>query len=168
MDDVVPRARGVAVRDGKVAELLLPQSKESEAEWCVRLRPTRTIRLRSDEALFPGFCDPHSHMLNTGISLLRCSLAGCSDMAELLGRIKSWVASRPGEKIVIGVSYDDTKLQEMRHPTRPELDSVTAGRRVVVQHVSGHVGVANTEALALVKGDNELISEFFKWFYFLG
>ncbi len=161
MDDAAPRVSGVAVRDGKVTELLHLHSNESEAAWCQRLQPARTIRLLGDQALIPGFVDPHSHALATGRSLLRCSLAGCKDVAELLQRVKAWVAARSGEKIVIGVSYDDTKLNEMRHPTRLELDSISGdgGAHVIVQHVSGHVGVGNTAALAVVTRENELISE---------
>ncbi len=52
--------------------------------------------------------------------------------------------------------YDDALLDERRHPTVAELDSVTAGYPAVLHHVTGHVAVVNTvagRALGLASGE---------------
>jgi predicted amidohydrolase YtcJ len=128
-------------------------------QFCSRHQPARLVRLEPGHVLLPGFVDPHSHLLGTGRNLMLCSLAGCADVAELQDRLRAWIASHEGEKLVLGVSYDDTKLREMRHPTRSELDSVSAGAMIVIQHVSGHVGVANTAGMALATEHPDLISK---------
>ena len=52
--------------------------------------------------------------------------------------------------------YDDALLDERRHPTVAELDSVTTGYPAVLHHVTGHVAVVNTvagRALGLASGE---------------
>jgi predicted amidohydrolase YtcJ len=157
MDPAAPRARGVAVSNGVIVEVL--GTAGDEAYFCSRHQPSRLVRLEPGHVLLPGFVDPHSHMLGTGRNMMLCSLVGCENVAELLERVRVWIATHQGDKLVLGVSYDDTKLREMRHPTRSELDSVSASIVIVIQHVSGHVGVANTAAMTLETEHPELVSK---------
>jgi len=50
--------------------------------------------------------------------------------------------------LVIGFGYDDSQLQERRHPTRDELDAISDAVPVLFLHQSGHLGAANGAALA--------------------
>ncbi|MCB1855242.1 MAG: amidohydrolase, partial [Halieaceae bacterium] len=59
-------------------------------------------------------------------------------------------ANTPAGDWVFGFNYDDTLLAERRHPTRAELDAVSTEHPVVATHVSGHMMVANSAALAAV------------------
>jgi len=56
----------------------------------------------------------------------------------------------PAGEWVSGFNYDDTLLAERRHPTRAELDAVSTDHPVVATHVSGHMLVGNSLALAAV------------------
>ncbi len=47
----------------------------------------------------------------------------------------------------MGFGYDDSQLREGRHPTRDDLDRVSAELPVIVIHQSGHLGAANSRAL---------------------
>ena len=52
--------------------------------------------------------------------------------------------------------YDDALLDERRHPTVAELDSVTEGCPAVLHHITGHVAVVNAvagRALGLASGE---------------
>jgi predicted amidohydrolase YtcJ len=49
-----------------------------------------------------------------------------------------------------GFGYDDTLLEEKRHPTRDDLDAVSTDVPVYITHVSGHMGVGNSRALELL------------------
>src|SRR5262249_4827230 len=51
---------------------------------------------------------------------------------------------------VFGHGYDDSMLAERRHPMREELDRVSTEHPVVVIHVLGHLGSANSVALEKV------------------
>ncbi len=50
--------------------------------------------------------------------------------------------------IVLGFGYDDSQLQERRHPTRDDLDAVSRDLPIAVIHQSGHFGALNSAALA--------------------
>jgi predicted amidohydrolase YtcJ len=52
-----------------------------------------------------------------------------------------------------GQGYDDTRLDERRHPTREDLDSVAPHHPVVLTRVCGHMCVANSRALELAGVD---------------
>jgi predicted amidohydrolase YtcJ len=47
------------------------------------------------------------------------------------------------------MGYDDTGIEERRHPTRADLDAVSRDHPVVAVHVSGHLMGVNTMALQL-------------------
>jgi predicted amidohydrolase YtcJ len=51
--------------------------------------------------------------------------------------VKEWIDAHPQDEAVLAVQYDDTKLREMRHPTREELDVISQNKVVVIQHISG-------------------------------
>ncbi|MFK7731821.1 MAG: amidohydrolase, partial [Pseudomonadales bacterium] len=50
---------------------------------------------------------------------------------------------------LFGWGYDDTLLAERRHPSRFDLDRVSTEQPIFIMHVSGHMGVANSKALAI-------------------
>ena len=69
------------------------------------------------------------------------------NLPQLVDRLQQFAASR-GDGWIVGHGYDDTLLAETRHPTRDDLDRVSAVRPVAVVHVSGHLAVVNSVALA--------------------
>ncbi|HBY95082.1 MAG TPA: amidohydrolase [Chloroflexi bacterium] len=54
----------------------------------------------------------------------------------------------PPGRWVRGGGYNENKLAEQRHPTRADLDPVSPEHPVFLSHVSGHMAVANSLALA--------------------
>ena len=52
---------------------------------------------------------------------------------------------------MIGSGYDHNKLAGGRHPTRHDLDPVSPGHPVVLNHTSGHFCVLNTVAMNLAR-----------------
>ncbi|MFD8561868.1 amidohydrolase [Streptosporangium canum] len=98
----------------------------------------------------PGFNDAHHHLSMRGQRLreldLRESQVGSLD--ELYAKVAERAAGLPPDAWVRGAGYDQNKLGA--HPTREALDRAAGGRPVWLQHVSGHMGVANTAAFALM------------------
>ena len=70
------------------------------------------------------------------------------DIAGLQAALRAKAEERPGGGWLLGIGYDDTLLAEHRHPTRDDLDAVATDRPIYIAHVSGHMGVANSRALA--------------------
>ena len=105
-------------------------------------------------ALVPGFIDAHGHFPASGLSVLGVDLnsppiGSVETLAQLQARLEVKAAETPEGEWIFGFGYDDTLLAEMRHPTRQDLDAVSTEHPIYVWHISGHMGVANSRALAL-------------------
>lgn len=106
------------------------------------------------KTMLPGFIDPHSHFMWAGttslyeVDLNPPPIGGVSNMDQLIARLTEWAEANPDAPVIVGNSYDDTLLAELRHPTRADLDKVSSTRPVVITHISGHVRVGNSAALA--------------------
>ena len=109
--------------------------------------------------LLPGFVDAHGHVFLCGFQALAADLLPPPDgtvrnIADLVARTREW-ASKNGPAIersgwIIAFGYDDAQLEERRHPTADELDSVSLEVPVLVMHQSGHLGAMNHKGLELV------------------
>lgn len=103
-------------------------------------------------ALLPGFVDAHSHFPGAGLSAIAADLnappiGATRSLEELVAALAQQAALRGADDWVFGVGYDDTLLAEGRHPTRTDLDRVSATQPVVALHVSGHLAAVNSRAL---------------------
>ena len=127
-------------------------SREDVLDWAGD--GARIIDLEG-RAIVPGFVDAHGHFPGEGIYSKVVDLnAPPVGAIERLDDIIALLALRADEtsagEWVVGMSYDDTLLAEERHPTREDLDRVSTTHPVAIIHVSGHLAVANSMALASV------------------
>lgn len=102
--------------------------------------------------LMPGFVDAHGHFPGSGQSVFNADLRSppvgtITTMAELVDALQAFAESHP-EGWIVGNGYDDTLLEEGRHPTRDDLDRVSSTRPVAIVHISGHLASVNSVALA--------------------
>lgn len=105
------------------------------------------------KTLIPGFIDAHGHFPGSGLSELGADLnsppiGGVRSIDELQQVLRRHIDAHPERHWVFGFGYDDTLLAEHRHPTRAELDAVAGDRPLVLLHISGHMAMANSQALA--------------------
>lgn len=115
---------------------------------------TVTVDLRG-RTLLPGFIDAHGHFPGSGMFVVSADLNSppigtITDMAGVLEAVREEAARRAPGEWVTGWGYDDTLLAEKRHPTRAELDAVSTEHPISIMHISGHMLVANSMALAKV------------------
>jgi len=145
MDAADTIAEAVSVKNGQIdavgrSEMLLELADEQ----------TSIVDLRG-RTLMPGFIDAHGHFPGSGQTVFSADLnsppiGDITDLTQLIDRLRQFAAAR-GDGWVVGHGYDDTLLAEKRHPTRDDLDRVSAERPVAVVHVSGHLAVVNSVAL---------------------
>ena len=111
---------------------------------------TRVVELRGRSAV-PGFNDAHQHLLSLGRSMMQVNLRPgvVSTLDELLDTVKAHVEQTPVGGWVVGGRYDHYYLDTKRHPLREELDRVAPDNPVFIKRTCGHMGVANSKALAL-------------------
>lgn len=116
---------------------------------------TQLIEL-GDNALLPGFIDAHGHVTYLAVTLQMANLAsppvgGVTNIAELQAELGAHMAKQDlaPDAWVVGNGYDDSLLQEKRHPTKADLDAVSVDHPIALMHVSGHLAAANSKALAI-------------------
>jgi hypothetical protein len=108
--------------------------------------------------LLPGFIDAHGHLPDYVTTWGRPDLSPppvgtVKTVADIQAVVRRWLAEHPAPagQLVFFTGYDDSLLAERRHPTRADLDAVSATVPILLLHASGHLAVANSAALALVK-----------------
>jgi len=102
-------------------------------------------------AILPGFVDGHSHfpasgLFDTAVHVGSPALGSVRNIEQMVGALSARALESDAHWIV-GWGYDDTLLEDDRHPTRFDLDKVSRDRPVVVWHISFHMAALNSRAL---------------------
>ncbi len=103
-------------------------------------------------AMLPGFWAAHDHCpaaASDRVDLNSPPIGRVHSIDELVAALRERARATPPGQWVLGRGYDDTLLRERRHPNRRDLDSVSTKHPVWVVHTSGHLGAANSKALAM-------------------
>ena len=150
MDSSAPTVEAVAIRGQTITA-----AGALDDVMALRGESTRVVEL-GDRALLPGFIDAHGHFLGAGQALDALSLhsppvGDVTNIDELVEKIRRWIVEKdiPAGEAVVGGGYDDSLLEEGRHPTRYDLDLASTDHPIVLGHVSGHLRAANSVALAV-------------------
>ncbi len=150
MDPQRPAVEAVAVR----GETIVAAGSRDEV-MALEGASTRVVDL-GDNALLPGFIDSHGHFLGAGrdqtsLGLHPPPVGDVNNIDDLVRKVRAWIDEHdipPGEAVT-GRGYDDSLLEEGRHPTREDLDRASTEHPIVLTHVSGHLTTTNSAALAV-------------------
>ncbi len=152
INDNQPNAQAVAVKDGLIVAV-------GSVAAMTAFRGDATVMYDLDgRAMLPGFVDSHGHAGMGGLQALSANLLAppdgrVNDIASLQHVISDWVNANEvivsEVNMVIGFGYDNAQLAELRHPTRQDLDDISTDLPILIVHQSGHLGVANSKALAM-------------------
>lgn len=148
LDQENTRASSIAVTKGRISRIW-DKSEPAIGEMNFTAN-TKVLNLEG-ATLIPGFIDTHNHLLmySQFRKQANCSTPPNHNIQDILNRVKDSVADTPKEEWVLGWGYDNTLLEEKRHPTRKELDAIAPDRPVFIRHISAHFAVANSIALKL-------------------
>jgi len=117
--------------------------------------PTTRVVDLAGKTMVPGLNEPHNHFAMYGVYALRLvnlqspPIGPVSGMKDLIEVLRERAGKTPKGEWVYGRGYDDTLMAEQRHPTRHDLDQASTEHPIYITHVSGHLSVANSKALAL-------------------
>ncbi len=111
----------------------------------------------------PGFYAPHDHfpwagsIAVTTVNLNSPPMGPVENIDGLVDALREKAGETPEGEWIQGWGYDDTLVEDQRHPTRHDLDRVSTEHPIYISHTSGHLGVANTAALGMagITGDTE-------------
>ena len=131
-------AEALAVKNGKIVFV----GPLAEAKALVG-PATTTIDL-AGKTLLPGFIDTHGHFVYFGKNLVDADLFGCTDIPDLLTRMRKQAERTPAGAWIVGFGYQPRQMQENRAPTIEELNGVAADRPVMIVDSSGHLGAGNS------------------------
>ena len=118
-------------------------------EWAKKTRAT--VVDVGGHAILPGFVDGHSHFPASGlfdkaVHVGSPPLGSVRNIDGMISALSARALENDGHWIV-GWGYDDSLLEDDRHPNRYDLDKVSRDRPVVVWHISFHMAVLNSRAL---------------------
>ena len=108
------------------------------------------------KTVLPGFIDSHCHMASVGSEhalQVDCSSVKRKNIPQIVAALKEAAGKTPPGSWIIGHSYDETRLEEKRHPTKSELDAASTKHPILLKSFTYHFGVVNSAALKLAKID---------------
>ena len=149
MDGRVEEA--VAISGDKIAKV--GSNQEMEA-W--QGEHTQVIDL-GGRTVVPGFNDTHTHLVGYGNSLRYVNLENCRSCEEMCRRIKHFIEEKqiPAGEWVFGRGWNQNLFSDGAFPTKEDLDNVSSQHLILIIRTCGHVGIANTMALADAKVTRE-------------
>ena len=147
MDERRPTAQAVAVRGGRILAVGAVDPVLAAAG------PGARVVDLGGHTLIPGFVDGHGHFTQVANELDWVDLAPppagaitCID--DILGALRRRLGQLAVQhKYILGTGYDDSMLEERRHPTKEDLDRVSTSLPIWVVHASRHMAVGNSMAL---------------------
>jgi len=149
MDENNTVVQAVAVRKGRI----IAAGKDEDV---LKLKGVcaRVVDLNG-RTMLPGFVDAHSHFPGSGLDQIMVDLNSppigrIRNIKDLKAALSKEVLESGKNDWVVGFGYDDTLLDEKRHPTRADLDEISATQPIWIIHISGHLCVANSKTLAIV------------------
>lgn len=149
VDEARPQAEAVAVGGGRIIAV------GDDAEIAALQGPkTRVVDL-GGKTMVPGFVDGHSHIGDVAAlwnltDLSPPPVGTTRSVADLQAVMRAYIAEHPGpgDRMVVGMGYDDSLMAERRAPNLAEMDAISTERPVCVVHVSGHLARCNSAGLA--------------------
>lgn len=138
-----PWAEAMAIRDekilciGSISQIML-DCGAAESQDVVQLKGSFVM---------PGFNDAHSHLGGAGRDKLNLALNDATSVDDLLKRVKAAAEKRQPGDWILGSGWDQSRWADPQYPTRLELDQAAPNNPVFLDHVSGHIGIANSLAL---------------------
>jgi predicted amidohydrolase YtcJ len=145
MDPDHPFATALAIRDGQILSI----GSDAQVRAAVP-QTTQTIDLQGRTAT-PGLIDAHAHPMGVGFARADLNIASppCHAIEDIVRLVVERAAATTEGSWVVGRGYDQGRLTDRRHPTRWDLDPLSAGHPVLLLRACHHIGVANTYALRL-------------------
>jgi predicted amidohydrolase YtcJ len=141
VNDRQPRARAIAVKEGKVIFV----GSDTEAK---RFAATKVIDLQGNTVV-PGMTDSHCHLHGVGEREMTLNLEGTTSLEDFLAKVKARVdLAKPGEWVT-GRGWVETFWKPQEFPTRWDLDRVSPKNPVYLTRADGHGAVANSVAIKL-------------------
>ena len=149
VDEAVPQAEAVAIRDGRI------QAVGTDAEIRAFVGSSTEVVDLEGKTAIPGFIEGHGHYMGVGESTLQLNLMNVANWQEVIDMVAAAVAqAEPGE-LITGRGWHQEKWDVRPEPNvdglpyHDGLSAVSTENPVVLSHASGHATYANAYAMEL-------------------
>lgn len=144
VDRCATKAQAVLIEDAHI--LAVGQNEEVAA---LAATDAEKIDL-GGKTMLPGFIDAHSHICNPLSAFAALPETGIDSKDALKMALKGFIEKDCllDNGWLIASGYENSLFENNAHPTRYDLDEVSTDVPIVVLHKSGHIGAANSKALA--------------------
>lgn len=154
--DEMSIAHAVAVKDGRIIALS-DDISEYPDNW---VGQNTQINDLNGLTLMPGFVQSHAHFNLIVLKKMTINLApppdgGVANLTTLKDALSTAAQKIPAGYPIMGIGYDDTVMEEKRHPTRDDLDAISTEHPIIIMHISFHLAVMNSKALEMAGIDAE-------------
>jgi predicted amidohydrolase YtcJ len=147
MDDARRVFTAMAVRGERITAL----GNDAKIYSCIDSH-TQVVELNK-RTILPGLIDVHTHAILWAEGILRNEIdltyPTVKSITDVVAAVRQKASTTKAGEWVKGNGWDDAKLAEHRYITRQDLDAVSPHNPVYLEHVTGHLGVANGLALQL-------------------
>lgn len=155
MEGKAPRyVEALAVQDGKIT---FAGAMSDSDGW--KGPNTQEVDL-AGQTLLPGFVDGHSHIFlhveaQDWADLSSAPVGTTRNFDDIIRALKEKQKELGADETewLVGSGYDESLLDEKRHPTAADLDTAFPNTPVLLFHVSGHIFIVNSAGLK-AKGVN--------------
>lgn len=151
LDPARPQAQAVALREKRI---LAVGSVEE-------LRPYLTTQTQilpcHKKTVLPGFIDPHLHLFAWASRFCGVVVSKARSIPELQLLLRGTLLRTQPSGWLRGYGYDESFLDEKRHPTRWDLDAISLVQPILLRHRTGHAAVLNSAALQLIGVDRHFV-----------
>ena len=143
-------AEVVATLQGKITFV----GSKAEAEAAGYFKKGTDIKLvdLQGKTMLPGFVDGHGHFPAQGsaditqVNLNSPPIGKMNSIKDYVTALENKAATTAPGALVQGWGYDDTLVEEQKHPSQEDLN-LSTGHPVILTHTSEHIKAANTKAL---------------------
>ncbi|HBZ08968.1 MAG TPA: amidohydrolase [Bacillus bacterium] len=148
LDEQNTRAGSLASYQGKITGIW-PDERPPDDE-IIKSDNFKEIDLNG-ATLIPGFIDTHNHILMYGQQKhqVDCRSPFNKNIKDIQQRLTEAAQQKNEYEWIIGYGYDDSLLEEMRHPTKKDLDAINTKHPIFIRHISGHLAVTNSSGLQM-------------------
>ncbi|KAJ7209692.1 amidohydrolase family-domain-containing protein [Mycena pura] len=152
VDDSLPQAQCISVRDGRVAAV----GHEENRSWFARVLGGNVRYILPEQIIVPGLADAHAHLLEQGYKM-QLQLDGAASVQDVVDRIKAFILARPDvhadrTRWIQGMGWDQTKWPGAEFPIAADLshDPLLRGRPISLSRVDGHAAWVSERVLELM------------------
>ena len=143
MDPLIPRARWLAIRDGRIIQL----GDDGPSSF---LKGVHTETIDAEGRLvLPGFQDTHIHLQDSGLEhAFNLKLDHVTGLESLQQMLHEFAQSHPDNAWIVGGGWNFGMFTE-NNLTREVLDAVVSDRPVFLRDSSYHSAILNSKACEL-------------------